>query len=98
MSGGEGVEGQVVMAEEYLPKGQKRTTICKTTDHLRSYMYLYSKRSCLKNLPPTSYATKQHIERAYFATYNMISVLSKPQWEPLDPTLYGYKVVIIYWC
>ena len=83
---------QVVMAEEYLTIVLKQTTMCKTTDHLRSYLYNYSKRSCLKSLPTTSYATKQHIERAYFATYN-IAVLSKPQWKPLDPILCGYKAV-----
>ena len=85
-------ESQVIMAEEYLTRVLKQATMCKTTDHLRSYMYHHSKRSCFKNLPPTSYATKQHIKRAYFATYHMISVLSKPRWEPLDPTLYCYEV------
>ena len=81
------------MAEEYLTPVLKRTSMCKTTDDLRSYMYHHSKTSSFQNQPPTSYATKQHIRRAYFATYQMISVLSKPHWEALDPTLYGYKVV-----
>ena len=61
------LKNQVVMAEEYLTLVLKRTSMCKTTDDLRSYMYHHSKTSSFKNLPPTSYATKQHIRRAYFA-------------------------------
>ena len=84
-------DDQVIMAEEYLTKVLQHTTDCKTADQLRNYMYHHSKRSCLNNLPPTSYATEKHIRRAYLATYQMISVLSKPKWKPLDPILYGYE-------
>ena len=61
-------------------------------DQLRNYQYHHSKSFSLEQLPPASHATKSHILRAYYATYEIISVLSRKKVR-LNPINYGFKEV-----
>ncbi len=53
--------------EEYLVQVLKPGTSIKTMDELRFHMYHHTKKS-LSDLPPTSRATRSHIERAFYGT------------------------------
>ena len=76
--------------ESYLVQVYKKGTSCTTMDELRDYNYRHSKVVSLEQLPPTSYATKAHILRAYYATYVMTTILSADQ-DKLNPFLYGFE-------
>ena len=78
-------------AEAYLMQVLKRGTTMKTLNQLRSHRYHHAKGACLEDLPPTSHAIKLHIERAYFATREMLSLLSSS--DSLDPRQFGFELV-----
>ena len=77
------------MAEEYLHKVVRKLSTCKTTDQMTDYLYHHAK---CQYLPPTSYAIRVHILRAFYANNLMTSVLSETS-KSLDPTLYEFEVV-----
>jgi len=64
--------------EAYLVQVLKRNTTCTTMDQLRDYIYHHSKGVSFDQLPPTSHAIQQHIRRAYYATYQMATLLHPP--------------------
>jgi hypothetical protein len=61
-------------AEAYLTQVLKKGTTMKTMNQLRSHRYHHAKQSRLDDLPPTSRAIRLHIERAYLATNEMVSL------------------------
>ena len=69
----------------------KRTTTCIAMDQLRVYIYHHSKGITLDQLPPTSYAIQQHIRRAYYATYQMVTLLHLGSTKIIKPTNFGFK-------
>lgn len=77
--------------EAYLVQMLKRNTTCTTMDQLRDYIYHHSKRVSLDQLPPTSHAVQQHIRRAYYATYQMVTLLHPHKPTVLNPTAFGFK-------
>ena len=77
--------------EAYLTQVLKKGTTMKTMNQLRSHRYHHAKRSCLDDLPPTSHAIRLHILRAYFATKEMVSLLSSC--EPSDPRQFGFEFI-----
>jgi hypothetical protein len=78
-------------AEAYLTQVHKKGTTMKTMNQLRSHRYHHAKQSRLDDLPPTSHAIRLHIERAYFATNEMVSLLSPC--EPIDPRQFGFELI-----
>ena len=60
-------------------------------DQLRVYIYHHSKGVTLDQLPPTSYAIQQHIRRAYYATYQMVTLLHLGSTKIIKPTNFGFK-------
>jgi len=88
-----GIDRQVVVAEEYLVQVVKKSQTCRSLDQLRCHLYHHARSPCLDDLPPTSNATKLHIKRAFYATHQMINVLGKTEDDILDPRLYGFEVV-----
>lgn len=80
------------MAEEYLTRVLKKGTEFKTSDQLRSFIYHQSKRVCFEDLPPTSYAMQAHIRRSFFATNQLVTLLSTAS-ESLHPSSYGFEEV-----
>ena len=76
---------------DYLTQVLKKGTGMKTMDQLRNFKYHHAKRSSLDDLPPTSHAIRLHIRRAYFATHQMVSLLSSC--EPLDPKEFGFEII-----
>lgn len=87
----ESIDNAIVKAEAYLTQVLKKGTQMKTMNQLRNYKYHHAKRSGLDDLPPTSYAIGLHIKRAYFATHQMVSLLSSC--EPLDPREFGFEII-----
>ena len=83
----------VASCEAYLIQVLKRNTTCTTMDQLRNYIYHHSKGVSLDQLPPTSHAVEQHIRRAYYATYQMMTLLRIHRHSPtvLNPTVFGFK-------
>ena len=77
--------------EAYLVQVLKRNTTCTTMDQLRDYIYHHSKGVSLGQLPPTSHAVEQHIRRAYYATYQMVTLLHPHTPTVLNPTTFGFK-------
>ena len=67
----------------------RKSSTCKTIDQLRDFLYHHA--NC-QYLPPTCYATRLHILRAFYATNLMTYVLSRTS-KSLNPTLYGSEVV-----
>jgi len=47
----------------------------ETMDHLRFNYYHHRKSMTVTDLPPTSYATEGHIQRAFYATYMQVNCL-----------------------
>ncbi|KAK7082908.1 hypothetical protein SK128_000094, partial [Halocaridina rubra] len=84
------MDNAVAKAEAYLTRVLKKGMGMKTMDQLRNYKY-HAKRSCLDDLQPTSHAIRLHIRRAYFATHQMVSLLSSC--EPLDPKEFGFELI-----
>ena len=85
-------ESVLESAEKYLVQVLKKGTQCLTMDQLRNYQYHHSKNFSIEHLPPTSHATKYHILRAYYATYEMISILSRDK-ITLNPVRYGFQEI-----
>jgi hypothetical protein len=56
----------------------------ETMDHLRCTMYHHRKSTTVLDLPPTSYATRGHIQRAFFATHIQINCLDNVSLNPLE--------------
>lgn len=81
-------ENLIALAEEYLTHILKKGTTFKTVDQLKSHIYHQIKGIVFEELPPTSYATRFHILRAFFANYLMDTLLS-PKADSLEVTLYG---------
>ena len=83
----------VASCEAYLIQVLKRNTTCTTMDQLRNYIYHHSKGVSFNQLPPTSHAVEQHIRRAYYATYQMMTLLRIHRHSPtvLNPTVFGFK-------
>ena len=81
----------VESCEAYLVQVLKRNTTCTTMDHLRNYIYHHSKGVSLDQLPPTSHAIEQHICRAYYATYQMVTLLHCHSPTVLNPTVLGFE-------
>ena len=77
--------------EAYLVQVLKRNTTCITMDQFRVYIYHHSKGITLNQLPPTSYAIQQHIRRAYYATYQMVTLLHLGSTKIIKPTNFGFK-------
>ena len=75
----------------YLVQVLKKNSLCSTMDQLRSYMYHQSKGISLEQLPPTSHAVQQHIRRAYYATYQMVTLLNPNKPAELNPSAFGFK-------
>ena len=80
----------VESAEKYLAQVLKKGTQCVTMDQLRNYQYHHSKSFSLEQLPPTSHATNSHILKAYYATYEMITILPHAKLA-LNPTRNGFQ-------
>ena len=70
----------VASCEAYLVQVLKRNTTCTTMDQVS-----------LDQLPPTSQAIEQHIRRAYYATYQMVTLLHRHSPTVLNPTVFGFK-------
>ncbi|KAK7071366.1 hypothetical protein SK128_026232 [Halocaridina rubra] len=85
------MDNAVARAEAYLTQVLKKGTGMKTMHQLRNYKYHHAKRSCVDDLPPTSHAIRLHIRRAFFATHQMVSLLSPC--EPLDPKEFGFELI-----
>ena len=83
------IEKQIALAEEYRVKFVRQSSTRKTIDQLRDFLYHHA--NC-QYLPPTCYATRLHILRAFYATNLMTYVLSRTS-KSLNPTLYGSEVV-----
>ena len=77
--------------EAYLVQVLKKNSLCSTMDQLRSYMYHQSKGISLEQLPPTSHAVQQHIRRAYYATYQMVTLLNPNKPAELNPSAFGFR-------
>lgn len=77
--------------EAYLVQVLKRNTKCATMDQLRDYIYHHSKGVSLDQLPPTSHAVQQHIHRAYYSTYQMVTLLHTHGTTVLNPIAFGFK-------
>ena len=75
------------MAERYLVQVLKRGTHCQTMDELRFVLYHQSRQSFL-DLPPTSFATKGHILRAFYVTYMPLNCLDTIE---QDPKNFGFE-------
>lgn len=86
------MDSLLAASEEYLTQVLKKGTWCRTIDQLRSYIYHHGKRVCFDQHPPTSYAMRVHILRAFYATNQIVSLLS-PSPILLDPTHYGFAEV-----
>ena len=84
-------EAIVASCEGYLIQVIKKNSSCRTMDRLRDYMYHHSKCIALEQLPPTSHAIHQHILRAYYSAYNMMTLLAPHKPTKLDPTLFGFE-------
>ena len=52
-------------AEQFLVQVLKPGSKCKSLDELRHYMYHYNKSTTIDKLPPTSYAARSHLLRAF---------------------------------
>jgi len=85
-------ESTIDKAEEYLIQVLKKGTKFKKMDQLQNGLYHHSNSVSLQQLPSTSSATRLHILRAVYATYEMASVLSTAH-DSLDPTQYGFEKV-----
>ena len=81
------IENTIQLAEKYLVQVRKKDSLCDTIDQLRYYEYHHSKSL---DLPPTSHATRLHILRSFYVTYQMTKLLTATQ-EQIDPTLYGFQ-------
>ena len=77
--------------EAYLVQVFKKNTACTTMDQLRDYVYHHSKGVSLNMLPPTSNAVQEHIHRAYYATYQMVTLLQPHKPTLLNPIAFGFK-------
>ena len=77
--------------EVYLVQVLTRNTTCTTMGQLRNYIYHHSKGVSLDQLPPTSHAIEQHIRRAYYATYQMMTSLHPQNTTVLNPVVFGFK-------
>lgn len=65
------------LAETFLTKVLKKDTSCNTMDELRYHLYFHaSKKKTLENLPPSSRATREHILRSYFLTFNTFKFIA----------------------
>ena len=62
-------------------------------DQLRNYIYHHSKGVSLDQLPPTSHVIGQHIRRAYYATYQMVTSLHRHSPTVLNPTVFCFKKI-----
>ncbi|KAG1696934.1 Alpha-N-acetylgalactosaminidase [Nymphon striatum] len=80
----------IIRAEEYLVHVLKKGTAFTTMNQLRTHTYHQSKGAYLDKLPPTSYAIKAHIRRAFYGTHQMTTILSSKR-HTLDATQYGYE-------
>ncbi|KAG1682452.1 Solute carrier family 22 member 2 [Nymphon striatum] len=80
----------IIRAEEYLVHVFKKGTAFTTMNQLRTHTYHQSKGAYLDKLPPTSYAIKAHIRRAFYGTHQMTTILSSKR-HTLDATQYGYE-------
>ena len=60
-------------------------------DQLRDYIYHHSKGVSLDMLHPTSNAVQEHIHRAYYATYQMVTLLQPHKPTLLNPIALGFK-------
>ena len=58
----------------------------KMMNELRYYLY-HQQTKTVCDLPPTSHATKEHIQRAFYYTYFTTHCLTA---SVLDPTLFGF--------
>lgn len=77
----------IAKAEEFLVQVLKLGSECKTMDELRVWVYHNSKTASLNNLPPTSYSTREHIMRSFYATHVYVNCLKEIQ---LQPTMFSY--------
>lgn len=76
----------VEKVEEYLVQVLKPGTLIKTMNELRFHMYHHTKKS-LSDLPPTSRATRSHIQRAFYGTYIFLHCLTG---SSLDAKCHGF--------
>ena len=60
-------------------------------DQLRDYIYHHSKGVSLNMLLPTSNAEQEHIHRAYYATYQVVTLLQPQKPTLLNPIVFGFK-------
>ena len=82
----------VASCEAYLVQVLKWNTTCATMDQVRNYIYHHSKGVSWDQLPPRSHAKEQHILRAYYATYQMATLLlHRHSPKVLNPTVFGFK-------
>jgi len=61
----------------------------ETMDHLRFNWYHHRKSMTITDLPPTSYATEGHIQRAFYATYMQVNC---PGDFSLNPQVYEFTM------
>lgn len=61
----------------------------ETMDRLRFNWYHHIKSMTITDLPPTSYATEGHIQRAFYATYMQVNCLGDFSLNPQD---YGFTM------
>jgi len=76
----------VEKVDEYLVQVLKPGTLIKTMNELRFHMYHHTKKS-LSDLPPTSRATRSHIQRAFYGTYIFLHCLTG---SSLDAKCHGF--------
>ena len=74
-------------AEQYLVKVLKHGSSCTTVDELLYAIYHQNQTTLISELPPTSFATEEHILRAFYATHLQINCLMNLD---VSPELYGY--------
>ena len=97
-SGQSCTDGFVAFCEAYLVQVQKKNTTCTTMDHLRNYIYHHSKGVSLDQLPLISHAIEQHIRRAYYATYQMVTLLHRHSRTVLNPTSLASRKQMKFYC
>ena len=69
---------------QYWKPGSK----CKSLDELRQYMYHYNKSTTIDKLPPTSYAARSHLLRAFLSAFEQTNCHTRLK---LNPLKYGFK-------
>ena len=82
-------DSEAYLVQVLSPKSKKQNK-CTIMNELRSQMYYNGKTLFNDQLPPITKEIHEHIQRAYFVTHKMISLLD-PQLRTLEATEYGFE-------